>query len=156
MKEYKYFSRFIELAGDINANMPRHVVNNLTDFLNSKDMHLKGLRILVLGVAYKNDIGDMRESPALELIELLLEKGAMVDFTDPYVPEMMWHDGIKKSVGSDPETIASYDLLITATKHGNFDIESIYKSARLIYDTRNVFADIKDPEKENKLKLLGT
>jgi UDP-N-acetyl-D-glucosamine dehydrogenase len=135
-------TRFIELAGEINSDMPKWVVGKLADALNDREKSIKGSRILVLGISYKKNIDDMRESPSVELMELLQAKGAHIDYADPWVPvfpKMREHHFDLSSVDLTPESIASYDALLLATNHDAFDYEMIQQHARLIVDTRGVY-----------------
>jgi len=142
-REYGVNTRFIELAGEINSAMPHWVVSKLADALNDRERALKGSRILMLGVAYKKNVDDMRESPALELMEILGEKGAKVDYSDPHVPALpktRRHHFESASVALDAETVARYDAVLLATDHDAVDYDLIRKHARLIVDTRGVYA----------------
>lgn len=146
-REYGFATRFIELAGEINTGMPVYVVNRLADALNTRGKSVKGVSILILGVAYKKDIDDLRESPALELIELLTEKGAKVDYNDPYIPEakgMRHYDFIMKSVPLNDEMIKKYDVVLIATAHTDYDYKWLFEHASLIVDTRNAMKDFDD------------
>lgn len=139
-REYDFHTRFIELAGEINTNMPYYVVGKVADGLNRQGKCITSSKILVLGLSYKKDIDDTRESPSLKLIELLSEKGALVDFNDPYIPrtkKMRMYDLNKSSVRLTPETIGSYDCVVVATDHSSYDYELILEHARLVVDTRN-------------------
>ena len=141
-REYNLNTRFIELAGEVNTNMPRWVVSKTMDALNDRGKSLKGAKVLVLGVAYKKNVDDMRESPAVELMELLRDKGAAVEYSDPHVPvfpKMRDHNFDLKSVELNPEKIIQYDLLLLATDHAKFDYSILQKYARLIVDTRGVY-----------------
>ena len=132
-------TRFIELAGEINAAMPVWVLGKVTDALNSRGKSVRGSRILVLGVAYKKNVDDLRESPALELMKLLAEKGARVAFSDPHVPALRWavHKDVPlEGVKLDAGVLAAQDLVLLATDHDAFDYEQILKRAPLIVDTR--------------------
>jgi UDP-N-acetyl-D-glucosamine dehydrogenase len=146
-REYGMHTRFIELAGEINANMPNWVVHKLFVALNECSKSIKGSRVLVLGVAYKKNVDDMRESPSLVLIERLKEKGAMVDFSDPHVPELKKvreHDLNMQSVPLNEDIYSGYDAVILATAHDAFDYESIQKNAPLVIDTRGAFRHYKN------------
>jgi len=140
-REYDFATRFIELAGEINTSMPYHVVNEIATALNDQQKSLKGSRILVLGVAYKKDVDDLRESPSLKIMQLLLQRGARLDYNDPYFPSMhrMRHYDYSKmhSVELTPQAIASYDAVVIATDHSAYDYQQIVDSARLVIDTRN-------------------
>jgi UDP-N-acetyl-D-glucosamine dehydrogenase len=141
-REYGMHTRFIELAGEVNSDMPQWIVSKVADALNSRERAIKNSRVLVLGIAYKKNVDDMRESPSVELMELLQAKGARIDYSDPHVPEfpqMREHHFDLKSVPLTPETIASYDVLLLATNHDAFDYALIQKHAHLIVDTRGVY-----------------
>ena len=138
-REYGINTRFIELAGEINHYMPHWVVEKITDALNERSKAIKGSRILVLGLAYKKNIDDTRESPAVEIMDLLQAKGAHIDYSDPHVPvfprKRDYHFDLQ-SVTLTPESIASYDCLVLATDHDGFDYQQLVQHARLIVDTR--------------------
>jgi UDP-N-acetyl-D-glucosamine dehydrogenase len=140
-KEFDFSTRFIELAGEINTAMPYHVVESISEALNKRRKALNGSKILVLGVAYKKDVDDLRESPSLKLIELLNDRGATVDYNDPYFAQLhkMRHYDYsqKRSVPLDPKTLASYDCVLIATDHSSYDYASIVEAAQLVVDTRN-------------------
>lgn len=143
-REYDLHTKFIELAGEVNTSMPRWVISKTMDALNDRSKSLKGSKVLVLGIAYKSDVDDMRESPAVELMELLEEKGAIVEYTDPHVPvfpEMREHSFDLESVDVTPEKIAEYDLLLLATGHKAFDYDMFKDNAQLIVDTRGVYLE---------------
>jgi UDP-N-acetyl-D-glucosamine dehydrogenase len=141
-REYGLHTRFIELAGEINSDMPHWVISKLTDALNQLGKAVMGSRVLVLGIAYKKDVEDMRESPSVELMEILRDKGAVVDYADPHVPvfpRMREHHFDLKSVELTPQRIASYDAVLLATAHSAFDYDLIRQYASLIVDTRGVY-----------------
>ncbi len=142
-KEYDFTARFIELAGEINTLQPYYVVGRLTDLLNSCNKSLKGSRILIIGIAYKKNVDDMRESPSLKLIEILTQKQALVNYFDPYIPVIpktrKYNFGLS-SVELTPETIKQFDVVVVSTDHDNVDYKTIFENANLILDTRNVFA----------------
>lgn len=143
-REYGLHTRFIELAGEINSDMPHWVVGKLGDALNDRERSVKGSKILVLGIAYKKDVDDMRESPSVEIMEILRDKGAQVAYSDPHVPvfpKMREHHFDLKSVPLTAESIVSYDALLLATNHKSFDYELIQKHAKLIIDTRGVYLE---------------
>ncbi len=146
MKTLNYTARFIELATDINAYMPRYVVSRIQDALNEKEKSIKGSHILILGVTYKKDIDDLRESPVIDIITLLEQKGAKVEFYDPYVNEIEISGLIKESIRFSIETLQNFDIVVLGTDHTAFDYNSVYKHAAYIFDTRNAFrnAGIKD------------
>jgi len=144
--EYDFQTKFIELAGEINTHMPYFVVEKVIAALNSKKKTIQSSRILVLGLAYKKDIDDTRESPSLKLIELLMAKGALVDFNDPYIPrakKMRRYDLKKSSVRLTKESLKTYDCVIVATDHSSYDYGFILKHSSLIVDTRNAMKGLK-------------
>ncbi|MDD7805935.1 MAG: nucleotide sugar dehydrogenase [Endozoicomonas sp. (ex Botrylloides leachii)] len=141
-REYGLHTRFIELAGEINAYMPRFVMDKLTDALNQHGKALNGSKILVLGIAYKKNVDDMRESPSVELMERLEKKGAIIKYSDPHVPvfpKMREHQFNLSSVELTPETLAAYDCVLLATDHTAFDYDMIGRHAKLLIDTRGKF-----------------
>ena len=141
-KEMGINTRFIELAGEINSAMPSYVVSKVTDALNTVGKSISGSKILILGLAYKKNIDDLRESPSLELIELLLEKGAHVDYSDPFIAEThktRKNDFNMKSISINKESLNSFNLAILATDHDDFDYKLIEKESKLIVDTRGKF-----------------
>ncbi|NHZ33991.1 nucleotide sugar dehydrogenase [Massilia rubra] len=143
-RQYGLHTRFIELAGEINSDMPHWVIGKLADALNERSRSIKGSRVLVLGIAYKKNVEDMRESPSVELMEILRAKGALVDYSDPHVPvfpKMREHHFDLASVPLTAATIASYDVLLLATSHSAFDYDLIQQHAALIVDTRGVWLD---------------
>jgi len=143
-REYGVHTRFIELAGEVNHAMPQWVINKLAEALNDRGKAIKGSRCLVLGIAYKKNVDDMRESPAVELMELLVKRGAKVEYSDPHVPvfpTMRKHRFDLRSVALTPENIASCDVLLLATNHDAFDYALIQKHANLIVDTRGVYLE---------------
>mgnify|MGYP001581366805 CR=1 FL=1 len=144
-REYDFSTRFIELAGEINANMPYYVVTKVMEALNDRSRALKGSKILVLGIAYKKDVDDLRESPSLELIRILKEKGASVEFNDPFIPIAVSHRrGFKmNSVPLEPKKLDRYDCVLIATDHSCYDYKEIVKESRLVVDTRNATKGIK-------------
>src|SRR5271156_4379922 len=154
-REYDFATRFIELAGEINTEMPYHVVNAVGAALNERQKSIKGSRILLLGVAYKKDVDDLRESPALKLLELLTERGAIIDYNDPYfptLPKMRHYDfSNMRSVDITPEKLASYDCVLIATDHTSYDYDAITRNAKLIVDTRNATRRVK----ENREKIVN-
>ncbi|MEB8430932.1 nucleotide sugar dehydrogenase [Cocleimonas sp. KMM 6892] len=146
-REYGLNTRFIELAGEVNTNMPRWVIGKLMDALNDREKSIKGSKILVLGIAYKKDVDDMRESPSVELMELLEAKGAIVEYTDPHVPvfpKMREHHFDLESVNLTPEKITEYDVLLLATNHAKFDYAMLKNNAQLLIDTRGVYLEPAD------------
>lgn len=145
-QEFEMPTRFIELAGEINTSMPRWVISKVMEALNERRKALKGSKVLILGMAYKKNVDDMRESPALRLIELLEEKGAIVDYHDPFIhkiPPTRRYKFDKESVPLSAENIAKYDVVLIATNHDNIDYAELVKHAKLVVDTRNATADVK-------------
>ena len=139
--EYGMWTRFIELAGEINTQMPRYVVSRLVEALNEDSKSLKGARVLVLGLAYKANIDDTRESPSFELIELLEEGGARVDYCDPYLPKALRtrkYDLGLKSVPCTAEAFAEFDAVLVATAHDQFKDPRLWGGVKLVVDTRNI------------------
>jgi UDP-N-acetyl-D-glucosamine dehydrogenase len=138
--EHGVWARFIELAGEVNTSMPQYVVDKTMKALNSVGKSTKGSRVLVLGLSYKPDIDDDRESPSFELIELLQELGAMVDYCDPYIPVARRgrkHDLGLRSVDCTAEEFGKYDAILLSTPHSQFRDAQLYEKAKLIIDTRN-------------------
>src|SRR3989337_1629511 len=145
-REYDFSTRFIELAGEINTNMPYYVVSKVMEALNSKGKSLKGSKVLVLGVAYKKDIDDMRESPAVHIIELLKKRGAVVDYNDPHVPKlprMRNHHLNMNSVPLNEKALSYYNCVLIATNHSSYDYKWIVDNSQLVVDTRNATTGIK-------------
>jgi len=146
-RQYDISTRFIELAGEVNTDMPYYVVNKVMDALNEQRKSLKGSRILILGMAYKKDIDDLRESPTLKLMEILEHKGARVDYNDPYIPElypMRHYDYEHHSVELTPENLGSYDAVVISTDHSAYEWDFIVKHAKIVVDTRNAAAKVKE------------
>jgi UDP-N-acetyl-D-glucosamine dehydrogenase len=146
-REYDFSTRFIELAGEINTEMPYHVVNAVARALNDRERSIKGAKILLLGVAYKKDVDDLRESPSLKLLELLTHQGAKIDYNDPYFPalfKMRHYDfSDKKSVSLTPQNLAGYDCVLIATDHTSYDYDAIVHDAKLVVDSRNATRKVK-------------
>jgi UDP-N-acetyl-D-glucosamine dehydrogenase len=141
-REYGVHTRFIELAGEVNSAMPDWVVSKVVNGLNDHGKALKGSRILVLGIAYKKNVDDMRESPSVHIMEILRHKGARVEYSDPYVPvfpKMREHSFDLQSVTLTAQSLAQFDCVLVGTDHQNFDYELIRKHARLIVDSRGVY-----------------
>lgn len=130
-------TRFIALADHINQAMPSHVVGLVADALNARGRCLRGARLLVLGVTYKRDVNDVRESPALEVVRLLLQKGSHVSYADPYVPELLLGEHKLVAVDVSTETLAGADCVVIVTDHRAFDYAAIARHAALVVDTRN-------------------
>ncbi len=150
-REFESTTRFIELAGEINVSMPGYVVNKLTEALNEREKALKNASVLVVGLSYKPDVDDVRESPSLKLLELLIKKGARVAYHDPYVPRMkktrqygMLLD--MQSISLDRDTLKKYDAVIISTAHSAIDYQMLVEHARLVIDTRNATKDFPAPQ----------
>jgi UDP-N-acetyl-D-glucosamine dehydrogenase len=137
LRALNYTARFIELASEINTGMPRYVVTKVQDALNDVERSIKGANILVLGVAYKPDIDDLRESPALDVIGLLEKKGASVVYHDPYIPSFRHEDSVMYSVPDMMEAVKQADCVVIVTNHHSYDYSAVLREARLIVDTRN-------------------
>ena len=142
-REYGVNTRFIELAGEVNSSMPEWVVGKVAEGLNKDLKAINGSRVLILGVAYKKNVDDMRESPSLELMHLLSERGAIIEYSDPYIPvlpESRKYTFELTSTELTPDVLASFDCVLLATNHDDFDYDMIEKHASLIVDTRGVYS----------------
>ena len=142
-REYGVNTRFIELAGEVNSSMPEYVVNKTALALNDRQRSIKGSKVLVLGIAYKKNVDDMRESPSVEVMELLRDLGAEISYSDPHVPvfpKMREHKFDLKSVPLTAESIASYDCVVLTTDHDKFDYDLLKQHAKLIVDTRGKYS----------------
>jgi len=154
MKSFNYSARFIELASEINTNMPRYVVGRVMEALNDRGRVLKGSRVLVLGAAYKPDIDDVRESPALDVIGLLQQKGARVEYHDPYIPHIHheadgWH---MDSVEDVMQAVREAEAVVIITDHKVYDYAAIVEAAKFVFDSRNATRKVvKDSEKVVRL-----
>jgi UDP-N-acetyl-D-glucosamine dehydrogenase len=146
-REYDFATRFIELAGEVNTEMPYHVVNAVAAALNDRQKSIKGSKVLLLGIAYKKDVDDLRESPSLKLLELLTHRGAVMDYNDPYFPALhkMRHYDFShmRSVELTPEKLGSYDCVLIATDHSSYDYDAIVRGSKLVVDTRNATRRVK-------------
>ena len=146
-KEYDFSTRFIQLAGEINSSMPHYVVERVGDSLNGISKSIRGARVLILGVAYKKDVDDVRESPALEIMELLQERGAVLCYSDPYIPrlhKMRAHDfSHMTSVPLTVETLRNQDLVLITTDHTNIDYQWLVENSPMVVDTRNATRAVK-------------
>jgi len=139
-REFDMSTNFIELAGEVNTKMPEYVVHKTMEILNEHQKSLKGSRVLILGAAYKKDVDDIRESPAIKLIELLISKGAIVEYNDPYIPRFPSLRSSKlrlKSIHLDEEALQSFDCTIIVTDHTKYDYQWIVDNSNIIIDTRN-------------------
>jgi UDP-N-acetyl-D-glucosamine dehydrogenase len=144
-------ARFIDLASQVNSEMPYYVINKVTEALNYRKKPLRCSKILLLGVAYKKDVKDLRESPALEIIELLVKKGAIVSYHDPYLPYLKI-DGINlKGVKLDKDTLRGSDCVVIVTDHSKVDYKFVADNSDLVVDTRNVLKGIRS--KHNIVRL---
>jgi UDP-N-acetyl-D-glucosamine dehydrogenase len=141
LRALNYTARFIELASEINTGMPRYVVAKVQDALNEQMKPLKGSRVLVIGAAYKPDVDDIRESRALDIIGLLRQKGAEVDYHDPYIPKITHDDWFLESVPDFIEAASTADCVVIVTNHTTYDYQQILEKAQLIIDTRNALGD---------------
>lgn len=141
-REYGVNTRFIELAGEVNSSMPEWIVEKLNDALNSQKKSINGSRILILGIAYKKNVDDMRESPAVAIMEILRTRGAEISYSDPHVPvfpKMREHSFELTSVDLNPQSLESFDAIVLTTNHDAFNYEEISSHARLIVDSRGVY-----------------
>jgi len=146
-REYEFPTRFIELAGEINSGMPEFVVSSLMEALNRRKQCLKGAHLLVLGVAYKKDLDDLRESPALRIIQLLLNHGAHVQYHDPNfdkIPKLRNYSFSLESAPPTPENLARFDAVIIVTDHSCYDYEEIARYSKVVIDTRHATKDVKE------------
>lgn len=154
MKSFNYNARFIELASEINTNMPRYVVHRVMEAMNDRSKALKGSKILVLGVAYKPDIDDVRESPAMDVIGLLKQKGALVEYHDPYIPNIHHeYEGWKmESVKDLMKSVKEVDAVVIITNHKDYDYQAIIDAAKFVFDSRNATGKVaKNHEKVERL-----
>ena len=142
-REYDFHTRFIELAADINEQMPSYVASRIMEALNTRGKSLSGARLLVLGVAYKKDVGDDRESPSLKLIWLLREKGAYLSYNDPYVDNVRIDGDTLSSVELTDELLSSADCVVVATDHSSYDYQHIVERACLVFDARGATKRLK-------------
>ena len=144
-REYEFHTKFIELAGEVNTQMPYYVVTRTMEALNKTRKTLNGAKVLCIGAAYKKDIDDMRESPSLRIITLLKEKGAEVEYHDPYVPRLEEGHGFHYSMTSvplNPETISQYDAVVILTDHSCIDYNMVVKQSQVVVDTRNACKNV--------------
>ncbi len=141
VKEVGFEARFIELAGQVNGAMPHHVVDKITDALNSHSKAVRGAKVLILGISYKRDIDDMRESPALDVLAVLQQKGALISYHDPYVPALAardWPGALDlASVALTPQALAAADCAVIITDHKVLDYKAIVAGSKLVVDSRN-------------------
>ncbi|MGC9000828.1 nucleotide sugar dehydrogenase [Caldisericum sp.] len=141
-KSYNFYSRFIELASDLNDNMPRYVLSKISEALNYSKKCINSSKILILGMSYKKDVDDIRESPSLEIYKLLKEQKAEVEYNDPYVSQFYDENkNLVKSVSLDYSSLSKYDCVVLCTDHSCYDYDKIFVNSQLIVDTRNAFKD---------------
>jgi UDP-N-acetyl-D-glucosamine dehydrogenase len=152
MKALNFTARFIELATDVNGHMPEHVVTTIGDLLNEERTAVNGARVLLLGVAYKADVSDVRESPALDVLRLLDAKGADLRYHDPFVPELALDGRSWKSVELTDEELGAADLVVVLTEHSGIDWGRVVARAQRVYDTRNATRGVR--EGREKIKKL--
>ena len=141
-KEYDISTKFIELSGEINSSMPRYVVSKITDALNEREKSVKGSKVLLLGIAYKKNVDDMRESPSVEIMDQLRRLGAIVNYSDPFVPvfpKMREYSFDLKSVELSEEVLTAQDCVVLATDHDEFPYDLLIKHSSLFVDTRGRF-----------------
>jgi len=154
LRTLNYKARFIDLASEVNTAMPDHVVERVTSALNDRERSVKGSKVLILGMAYKRDIDDVRESPAIDVMKLLERRGAKVEYHDPYIPEVRDHGHGEPTATSVPLTddrIKKADVVVIVTDHTCFDYAKVVKLAKLVVDTRN--ATKKVSPRANVVKL---
>ncbi len=139
-------ARFIELAGYVNGHMPDHVVDLVAEALNRQGRSVSGSRVLVMGVAYKADIDDVRESPSLDILEKLRERGARIEYSDPHVPSLRFAGGLMKSVPFTAARVRAFDCVVIATAHRGVDYRALLRWAKSVVDTRNALAGLRSPK----------
>jgi len=142
-RELDFHTRFIELAAEINENMPYYVVFHIMEALNRRGKSLNGAKVLILGVAYKRDVGDVRESPSLKLIQLLSDKGAQVSYNDPYIPRIQLPQGGLTSIELTKESLSSADCVVIATDHSCYNMAEVIAHSKLVFDTRGATQGLK-------------
>lgn len=150
-KKYNYFSRFIETASDINSNMPYYVVNQIGKIFCQQGKIIKNSKILLVGMSYKKDISDLRESPSLEVYELLKKQGGIIEFFDPYIKNFKYMDKVVEGINLNEEMIKQFEIIVILSDHSNIDYNWLVENAALVYDTKNVCKDIES----NKIIKLG-
>ena len=152
LKTLDYDARFIKLAGEINTSMPMHVIDLISSSLNEYQKSINGSKILIVGVSYKKDIDDCRESPALDIIELLQKSGSYIKYYDPYIPKLSYNNNeFEKLQRLDKNVLENFDVCAIITDHSNIDYDMILQHSSLIIDTRNVFKNKND----TKIRMLG-
>ncbi|MHB1020767.1 MAG: nucleotide sugar dehydrogenase [Acidobacteriaceae bacterium] len=146
-REWNFHTRFIELAGEVNEAMPEHVVQSVASILNERSIALRGSRILVLGLAYKKDVDDLRESPSLTILDLLRQSGAEISYNDPYFPTVGRGRHYDLNMTCTPlDRLDQYDCVLIVTDHSDYDYPSIVRQSRLVIDTRNATKGIVSPK----------
>ena len=151
LQSLNFKARFIELADEINTNMPRYVVRKVVEALNEDSKPVRGSRVLILGVAYKADVADVREAPAIDIIQLLMQQGAVVKYHDPHVPSIQ-SDGVEmNSVDYDMIILESVDCVIIVTDHSYYNWNDILNNTNLVVDTRNATMGSKGPARVVKI-----
>lgn len=143
-REYNYHTKLIEVSGEINNYMPEFVIENIMKILNKNRKALNGANVLLLGVAYKKDIDDYRESPVLKIIELLENEGANITINDPYIKSFKHNGKIYDTHGFDDKIVENADIVVITTDHSDYDYDSLLKHSKIIYDTRNAMGHIKE------------
>jgi nucleotide sugar dehydrogenase len=138
MKALNFSARFIELAGEVNSHMPEFVVQKTIHLLNEQKKSVKGAKILLLGMTYKPNVSDLRESPSLDVYQLLRDEGAKIAYHDPYVPRIDSEAISAKSVRLTPASLSSYDVVILLTAHASYDADFLLRHAKCLFDTRNI------------------
>lgn len=146
LKSLNFYSRFIDLASEINSNMPEHLVRKISESLNKFGKSIKGSKILVVGVAYKKDVNDTRESPALDVIELLEKRGGHVAYHDPFVPTLQVGPATFKSMALRPAILKKQDCVVITTNHSQLDVALLTQHSKLIVDSRNATKGVKSPK----------
>jgi UDP-N-acetyl-D-glucosamine dehydrogenase len=146
LKALNYNARFIELASAVNGEMPLYVIGKVIDALNDVEKSVKGSNILILGVAYKRDIDDLRESPALDVIRLLQERGAAVTYHDPYVPNLHHENLPMESIELTDKALTTADCVVVVTDHSDYDWQHIADCTRIVVDSRNALRNVKKPK----------
>lgn len=149
-REFDFHTRFIELAGEVNLQMPYHVRELVLRALNRQSKGLKDAKVLLLGIAYKKDVNDFRESPAMRIISLLEKDGAQVSYNDPHIPEFQEGNTSHKSVELDEATLKNADCVLIVTDHSAYDFNWIAQHSAVVVDTRNATAKLT----ENKDKII--
>jgi UDP-N-acetyl-D-glucosamine dehydrogenase len=152
LKTLNYTARFIELAGQINADMPNRVFRKIVDALNEASKSVMNSRILILGVAYKRDVSDTRESPALDIMRALLEKGAILSYIDPFVPRLELENQTFHSLELDAKVLEQADCAVIVADHSRFDYDLIVGRSKLVVDTRNATGRVTG-DKSNVVRL---